>query len=323
MAYVGKEPWHKLGNELPKGQPIEVWIKAARLDWELRRLPVQFLLNGALRIMPDRFVLTRSDTDAALSVVSGDYQIVQPKEVLEFFRGLVDLYGYTLETAGALNGGRKFWALGRTGKSVNLNVGGGRPDEIAAYLLLATSCDKTLATTAAFTSVRVVCANTLGFAMDDVAEKKRRHVKVFHTQYFDPMEVKEQLGVIDKAWEAFLAGVRRMTEVSMPSKQAPTFFERVLKRQEGKPLSPRARNEHNTLLQLFTSAPGQQLATAKETLWGAVNTVTYYVDHVRRHTIEDRLDSAWFGAGNLLKQKAWDLATQIIGAAGKTEKPRA
>ncbi len=99
IAYVGEEPWHGLGEKLPVGQPIEVWLKASRLEWELQRLPVQYLVDGRLRTMDDRFVLVRSDTHAALSVVSSDYQIVQPKEVLEFYRDLVNLYGYTLETS--------------------------------------------------------------------------------------------------------------------------------------------------------------------------------------------------------------------------------
>lgn len=111
--------------------------------------------------MDDRFVLVRSDTDEALSIVSGNYEVVQPKEVLEFYRELVSLYGYTLETAGALNGGRKVWALSKTGRSSRVGEDG--KDKLAAYLLLATSCDKTLATTIAFTSIRVVCKNTLFF----------------------------------------------------------------------------------------------------------------------------------------------------------------
>jgi hypothetical protein len=65
--------------------------------------------------MDDRFVLMRSDTEEALSVVSGDYQVVRPKEILEFYRDLVQQCGYSLETAGALNGGRKVWALAKTG----------------------------------------------------------------------------------------------------------------------------------------------------------------------------------------------------------------
>jgi hypothetical protein len=115
--------------------------------------------------MDDRFVLMRSDTEEALSVVSGDYQVVQPKKILEFYRDLTRQCGYSLETAGALKGGRKVWALARTG--IDGSVGEDGQDQLAAYLLLATSCDKTLATTAAFTSIRVVCQNTLSFAAND------------------------------------------------------------------------------------------------------------------------------------------------------------
>ena len=62
---------------------------------------------------------------------------------------------------------------------------------------------------------------------------------------------------------------------------------------------------------LFRSAPGQQFVTAKGTLWGAVNAVTYYADHVRSGA-EERLDGAWFGAGYALKEKAWTEADTLI-----------
>lgn len=312
MAYVGEEPWHGLGEKLPEGQPIEVWIEAARLNWDLQRMPVQYLVNGALRTMTHRFVLARSDTHEALSVVSSDYSIVQPREVLEFYRDLVSSYGYTLETAGALNGGRKVWGLARTGRNARLDSGKGKRDGIAAYLLLATSCDKTLATTAAFTSIRVVCQNTLTFAIDDVADHSRRHIKVPHTRRFDPSHIKEELGLIDKAWEAFILRVRRMAAETMTLAQAGNFFERLLRSKDEKPLSPRAQRDCNSLRGLFASAPGQDLSATKETIWGAVNAVTYFVDHVRPSEAGDRLDSAWFGAGNTLKDKAWDLASEIV-----------
>ncbi len=134
IAYVGETPWHELGEKLPEGQSIETWLKAARLQWELKRLPVQYLVDGRLRTMDDRFVLVRSDTQAALSVVSAEYQIVQPKEVLEFYRGLVESFGYTLETAGALDGGRKVWALAKTPIVDTVDAVG--EDAVAAYVLL-------------------------------------------------------------------------------------------------------------------------------------------------------------------------------------------
>ncbi len=54
MAYAGQTPWHGLGQELPRGRPIEEWLKAARLDWELQRVPVQYHPESKLLTMSDR-----------------------------------------------------------------------------------------------------------------------------------------------------------------------------------------------------------------------------------------------------------------------------
>jgi phage/plasmid-like protein (TIGR03299 family) len=309
IAYVGEKPWHGLGEKLPESQPIEKWLKAARLEWELDRLPVQYVVEGAYQTMEDKFVLARNDTHEALSIVSADYQIVQPREVLEFYRDLMKDYRYTLETAGALDHGRKVWALARTGVMEAADRNG--EDKIAAYVLLATSCDKTLATTAAFTSIRVVCKNTLFFATEEVRKNRRPQVKVPHNLYFDATRVKEELGLLDPAWKAFLEKVRKMAAYRMKTEHVASFFTRLLEQKKDKPLSRMAERERATMIALFTSAPGQNLATAKETLWGAVSAVTYYADHVRSGT-EERLDGAWFGAGYALKEKAWDQASVLV-----------
>ena len=310
MAYVGEEPWHGLGEKLPDGASIDTWLRAARLEWELRRLPVQYLVDGRVQTMDERFVLVRSDTHAALSVVSGDYQIVQPREVLEFYRELMMLSGYTLETAGALDGGRKVWALARTGVAGAADNRG--EDKLAAYVLLATSCDKTLATTAAFTSIRVVCQNTLFFAMEDVKTKRRPQVKVPHNLRFDGDRMMQELGLIDKAWVEFIAKVRKMAAYQMNLHAASTFFDDLFPQKNRKAPSRKARLEHEAITALFGSAPGQELGSSKKTLWGAVNAVTYYADHVRAGAAGDRLDSAWFGAGYGLKERAWTKASELV-----------
>jgi phage/plasmid-like protein (TIGR03299 family) len=317
IAYVGETPWHGLGEKLPEHAPIEVWIKAAGLDWELKRLPVQYLVDAKLRVMADRFVLSRSDTGTALSVVSSDYHIVQPKEVLEFYRDLVTSFGYSLETAGALNGGRKVWALAKTGK-ITLAHPQKDPDKIGAYVLLATSCDKTLATTVALTSIRVVCQNTLSFAQQDIAKNRRPQLKVPHTVRFDPQEIKTTLGLIDKAWATFIDQVRKLAERKIEESAASSFFEKLLLQKNNKSLSPKAQRELVSIMSLYESAPGQDLDTAKGTLWGAVNAVSYYVDHVRSVGTGERLDSAWFGPGGALKDKAWAAACELLNQPAAT-----
>jgi hypothetical protein len=58
---------------------------------------------------------------------------------------------------------------------------------------------------------------------------------------------------------------------------------------------------------------GAELEAAKGTAWGLLNAVTEYVDHERRARSQDyRLDSAWFGQGASLKQRAMDHAMQLV-----------
>ena len=310
MAYVGEKPWHGLGEALPPDQDIETWVQAARLDWEIEMLPVNYQMGGRNHVMRDRFVLARSDTQAALSVVSGDYRVVQPKEVLEFYRDLVEERHYKLETAGALDSGRKVWALARTG--LVAGVADNAADELGAYVLLATSCDKSLATTIAFTSVRVVCQNTLSFAVHEVKKESRRSIKVNHSRRFDADQIKKDLGLMDESWEKFKLQLTPMAGKAMSDSAAEEFFQSLFqseKEMKEGTISDQKRKEVMQLMSFYRHAPGQDLPTAKNTLWGAVSAVTYYVDHIRTAS-GDRLDSAWFGAGATLKEKAWQQALE-------------
>src|SRR5690606_12124828 len=193
MAYVGDTPWHGLGNQLTQNQPIEIWAQQAGMDWRIESSNVSYMAQnerGQSIIMPyeEQRVLYRSDTHAALSVVSQRYQEVQPLEVLEFYRDLTEQSGFELETAGVLKGGKKFWALARTGQTAALKG----KDVSNGYILLATGCDGTLATTAQFTSIRVVCNNTLAIALRGANASV---VKVPHSTRFEAEKVKQQLGI--------------------------------------------------------------------------------------------------------------------------------
>lgn len=103
-----------------------------------------------------------------------------------------------------------------------------------------------------------------------------------------------------------------MSKYKMSPEAASGYFEELLGKTSTKPLSIKAEHERNTLLAFFDSGPGQDLSTAKATLWGAVNAVTYFIDHVKTAAGADRLDSAWFGSGNALKEKAWAKASELI-----------
>lgn len=314
MAYVGAEPWHGLGNRLPAKQPIEVWQKAAGMDWTIQEAPVRFLADsigslGSIHSFEDQKVLYRSDTKEALSVVSQRYQVVQPKEVLAFYRDLTDVSGYALETAGVLKGGKKFWALAKTGQSASLKGN----DQVNGYLLLATSCDGTLATTATPTTVRVVCNNTLSIAVNGATQA----IKVPHSTRFDPQAVKQQLGIAISQWDGFMYRMKTLAERKVKSHEAMNYFLRVMCDVQPGTIDSAGLANERALKRVQALYDGQgkgaELDAAKGTAWGLLNAVTEFVDHERRaRSTENRIDSAWFGQGAVIKQRALDTALQLV-----------
>jgi phage/plasmid-like protein (TIGR03299 family) len=314
MAYVGETPWHGLGEQLPPRQSLDVWAERAGMNWTIETAPVQYAVRqlGSLQelcVFDDQKVLYRSDTRTALSVVGSRYQIVQPRDVLEFYRDLTELSGFELETAGVLKGGRKFWALARTGQQAILKGS----DTVNGYLLLATSCDGTLATTATPTTVRVVCNNTLTIAVNGASSA----IKVPHHTRFDAQQVKRQLGIAVTHWDGFMVRMRTLAECKVKSHEAMNYFLKVLCQptdESGGQDNPLTNERALKKVQALYDGQGRgaELASAKGTAWGLLNAVTEFVDHERRaRSQEYRLDSAWFGQGAVLKQRALEQALQL------------
>ncbi len=322
MAYVGETPWHGLGNELTPNQPIEVWAKQAGMDWRIESSDVSYYANhaaGGKLIMPfpDNKVLYRSDTLEPLSVVSQRYQEVQPSEILEFYRDLTEQADFELETAGVLKGGRKFWALAKTGQSTALKG----KDVSNGYILLATACDGTLATTAQFTSIRVVCNNTLAISL---ADKSGGVVKVPHSTVFDADKVKNQLGISINQWNEHMYQMKQLTERRITQAQATNYLNRLFNdvddtlimfptNKKTQKAVPNAK-AMNQIMTLFNGqGRGADLDSARDTAYGLLCAVTEFVDHERRAMSTDhRLDSAWFGTGANLKQKGLEEAMRLI-----------
>ena len=336
MAYVGDTPWHGLGNQLTQNQPIEVWAKQAGMDWRIESSNVSYMAKnerGQSIIMPyeEQRVLYRSDTHAPLSVVSQRYQEVQPMEILEFYRDLTEQSGFELETAGVLKGGKKFWALARTGQSTALKG----KDVSNGYILLATACDGTLATTAQFTNIRVVCNNTLAIALRGQSSSAGV-VKVPHSTKFDADKVKQQLGISVRAWDEHMYEMKQLSQRKVTQGEAAAFFDAVFNntsmsvadqeenivqfyRNIATPNPAKEKSEPNgramtKVMDMFNGqGRGAELSSAKDTAYGLLCSITEFADHERRAMSQDhRLDSAWFGAGVGLKQRGLEQALRML-----------
>lgn len=311
-AEGGAVPWHGLGQVVPKKTGRKRWMELAGYNWEVLQAPVEYeaMVNGKpIRAMDtSRVVNYRSDSGAPLGVVSQGYKVVQPKELFEALWNLAEAAGLKPETAGVLKGGRRFFVLAKNGGSVEVKRG----DKTQSFCLLATSADGSLATRAQWTSVRVVCANTLNLATGNgrgKAEHKCSHRSVWH-----PDEAAKELGLASarEDWDAFAARLTKLASKKVKDSDVTEFYSDMLRPdrvvldlpKQREAVKVRAIRGLDELEASYRNAPG----AVPGTWYGAVQGLTHYVDHGRGKDVGQRLDSALFGQGTELKARGFEEA---------------
>lgn len=303
IAFAGQTPWHGLGQALTPDASIETWTREAGLNYTVNESPVLFQTDATT--MPEEFkgrkVLHRSDTGAPLAVVSDGYRVVQPADVMGFFGKLVELGGFQMETAGVLSHGRRVWALAKVNEGADIVEG----DTVRPYVLLGTSYDGTMATVGKFTSIRVVCNNTITAALG------REHggtVRVLHSERFNPDAVRMELGIVGDNWERFLIQSRKLSKETMGKIEADAFVTALLQPFHNSRMALNETRGFKRIMELFNGqAIGAEIPGVMGTRWAMLNAITELVDHERGRSTNTRMESAWFGTGAVLKNKALEL----------------
>lgn len=304
IAYRNDEPWHGLGTRLEAGANLEQWREAAGLNYSVCRAPVMFTdARGVLQGYPTRHVLYRSDTAAPLSVVGREYKVVQPEEIVEFFRDIVEISGFEMETMGALSDGKRVWAMARVAEGAAV-LG---KDHVRPYLMVATSYDATMSTTAKFVAERVVCHNTITLALGE--NNAAGMIRISHGKSFDADAIKRQLGVSVLAWNAFMNKANKLAnrEINESEREALTLS---LCAPATEQYDPRESKGFKRVMSLFDKGIGTEL-TEGPTAWRWLNAVTQYVDWERGLTPSSRINSAWFGEGDNMKKRALKNALEL------------
>lgn len=305
--------WHGLGALMTPKASVEEWQACAGMDYEVKRAFVRYAVsrNGAvnesdLRKMDDRVVLFRTDTGDALGVVSDSYKVVQPREVLEFFREWAAMGGLTIESAGVLCGGKRYFATAKLAEGVLLD---GYSDKVVPYALLSTSADGSLATECRWTTVRTVCNNTLTMAC-----KGRAAHRTTHRSAFVASAARDAVEAAHAEFGAFMATARSLAEHQLRVQEAATLTELLLGG-ESREEREKARKSAGfaQIMRLFQGeAQGALLESAAGTEWGWLNSVTEYVDHhAKARNDENRAVSALWGAGERLKGRAMELLANV------------
>jgi phage/plasmid-like protein (TIGR03299 family) len=305
MAYRNEVPWHGLGHHIGNTVNTKEMVELAGLDWSVSKVPLQAVTKpGQKNIeVPGFFALTRDTDKKVLDVVGRRYEPVQNTEAFEFFREFVDAGSAEMETAGSLRDGKMVWGLASLKQTFKID----KDDEVKGYLLLASPHEQGKSLLAKFTTVRVVCNNTLALALQEEGKKKK--FTMAHRSKFDAAMIekaKQTLGIARDQMTEFEKNAKALHELELKRDQvikilAPIYSKTVEVKDllTQKKFDENANKKFRTVMDVLENAPGAEVGTG----WGVLNAVTYFSDHIASRTDDKRLSSAWFGKASREKEK--------------------
>jgi phage/plasmid-like protein (TIGR03299 family) len=309
MAYAGQVPWHGLGNPVSHKLSAEQMRKEAGQVYTVSKRQVYFTDEQKKQIaIKNKFALVRDSDDKLLSIVGSVYKPVQTKQVFEFFHDFVAAAKMQMETAGSLWEGKYVWALARV-VGQDFAIGTGKKDEMRNYLLLCSPFEHGKALIMQYTNVRVVCWNTLSMALGANLKGRGNAFRMPHTKNFEveKEEAKRVLGLITQQAGEFKEAAAVLAKAKITKEQTEKFFLDVLKKSPDAARTPAALPKYKAALE---HAPGAMLPSAKGTWWGAVNAVTYVVDHEQGRSRDTALKNAWLGNQANIKRRALHIALE-------------
>lgn len=320
MFYVGKTPWHNLGTSLPNPPTIYEALEHGNLNWKVKKVPTYYSkdadantwFRSGADLPTGYFVTIRKDQTGnwyPLGHVSERYEVLQNKDAFEPFKVLLDK-GYTLETAGSIENGKRVWILAKRPSSHMVG-----DDKVEQYAVLMNSHDGTTPVFLQPTDIRVVCKNTLDWALSN---HKNMRFSIKHTTGVKDRleEVSKILKEADGYWAKAHDIMNMMHDHKINPKQAEVYFEAVIpflrnrgmtgKNEFGIAHRDMATPVFNQLNHNFKFGMGNK----GETLWDAYNAVTEYYDHQKSY--KDWVKGTLFGKASEYKRTAFKYASRIV-----------
>jgi phage/plasmid-like protein (TIGR03299 family) len=327
LGLYREKGWHGLGDvigdELTGRQATERFV-----GWRVDQKDVYTRINDQERALPLK-ANVRSDNNELLGVVSSDYVLIQNTDIGDFADALlaesVDAgVRCRMETCGSLLGGRKVFLTMRPDRDIRVGATG--QDVTVPLLTILNGHDGTLAMTACWSFVRVVCNNTytsaLGGADQDVGSGRafriRHRGKV--TDYLQ--EARACLGLAVKGLERFQLAANQMVSTRLDQARLRDFFDDAYAAQYGP--CPEATGEvveiyqarRRLVIDAWLSILGEDanlIDGVAGTLWAAFNAITQWQDHVRvgqgRVRATDRQQHVkLLGVASVDKRKAFKVA---------------
>lgn len=300
----GLVPWHGVGTVVPGLLSSAEALSLSGLDWNVNLTPVryEYVTPDGVHVLtvPDRFVVVRETDQAPLGVVGTSYVPVQNVAAFNFMDSLTDSGDALYTSAGSLWDGKRVFLTAKLTK--DFTVAG--EDAMDTYLLISNSHDGSKAFTAAVVTVRVVCQNTLTFALSGAKTKW----SVTHRSTLEGrmQEARDALELSFSYQDAFAAEVEQLLAVDVTKDRFLELVKDVLpdqKRQTEKNL--------DELAAVWSSEPTNP---EDPTGWKAVNAFAWWTDHGRTYRDSDARFKTLMEGGFAAKART-ELKDRILALA--------
>lgn len=335
MAYAGEKPWHGLGVKVEDNLTPQEMLIAAELDWTVSKRHLFTHAEPDVEASNDLIgvdgysVLVRDSDNKTFGPCGPRFVPSQNADAFEFFKKFTSAGDMKMETAGSLKGGENVWGLANVNKDFTLPG----DDRVLGYLLVSVSHKWGKSNEIRFTPIRVVCNNTLTMALSDkyTAGFKMPHVRALDGEVFSAAE--EALGLAGMRMTEFKETAEFLSSKKFDKDSVVTYIadlfqpellvaqEEMEKMSDVKAIATRQsmldefKRTPSMVHQAIEEQPGATLKSSKGTWWGAMNAVTFIVDHKWGHNRDASLHNAWFGNRASLKQKAMKKAIDYAKAA--------
>ena len=294
-AKSDQKPWHGLGTEVPGLMTTNEALKFGGVDWTVSKKPVYD--HTDLKPIDGYNSLTRDDTNEILSVVGNRYALVQNHEAFEFFDHVLHENQARIDTVGSIRNGKNVFMMAKLPDQAEIVRG----DVVNRYLLVTNPFDGKSAINVCTTQVRVVCSNTLTYAMNRCSN----HFKIRHSNNwkFQMKEAQEAIRASNEYWEELTKVCKEFAATDVSRVEVGDFLEKLFpSTSENIAHIPKPRIE---VLKRFESGIGSDIPGVKGTKWGLINAVTEYLDHERGRG--NSWESSLFGNGATIRNKAMSL----------------
>lgn len=277
FASLREPAWHGLGTVFDEPVDTMTMLRLAHMaDWDVRLEPVltrgRYHKEGYEVIRNSPFEPGEIDT---LGFVGGRYNVFQNEELFAFGDNL--LHGGIWETAGSIKNGTVVFGSLRLNEDSVLDPNGAA-DKVERYLLLHSSHDGTTQLSASVVGLRVVCNNTLTFALSNVEQS----FKIRHTGSMDGKveEARHALNLASAYFDEFDAQMEKLIQQTVTMDEAMAIVRKVYPEPDNDSKAAMTRWE-NTMDQIDSIYKSDTVANIFGTKWGIVNAMTERLDWFR------------------------------------------